>query len=264
MKQIVGGFLLAIQFLTTVPYRKSIPWTNQTAKWSVRSFPFIGLIAGILLVLQVLLLMEYTPFSALSISLWILFFGVLFTGGLHLDGWMDMSDAVFSYRDKERKLEIMSDSRVGAFGVISVLFLLSFRFLFIYEILQETPQYAIVLIGLIPFLARAAVALLLITGKSAKQTGRAAAYNGLLGKNDVFFVVFFVILFCGLVVFLDFHLLLSVGILVGSFVLLYIFAKHFYYQQFGGITGDMLGALSEGEETFLWFILWLLHSYAMV
>lgn len=264
MKQMIDGFLLALQFLTTTPLHKNITWDKERAKWSVRAFPAIGLSLGVLLVLQVFLLIHFSPFSLLIISLWIMFFGVLFTGGLHLDGWMDMSDAVFSYRDRERKLEIMSDSRVGAFGVISLLFLLTFRFLFIYEVLQLASSFTLILIGFIPVLSRAAVATLLITGNSAKSTGMAAAYSGLLSKNDLAFIYCFVIVLSAVAVIFDNRLLVPVFLLLGGCAFLCWFAKLFFKRQFGGITGDTLGALSEGEETFLWFVLWLLHSFAMV
>ncbi|HHY71660.1 MAG TPA: adenosylcobinamide-GDP ribazoletransferase [Bacillus bacterium] len=264
MKQIIDGFLLAVQFITTIPFRGNIPWNSERAKWSVRAFPLIGLIAGILIIFQIYVLREYTPFSDLMISLWILFFGVLFTGGLHLDGWMDMSDAVFSYRDKEKKLEIMNDSRVGAFGVLSLLFLLSFRFLFIYEILQYTTVLGLILITFIPFLSRTAAAVLLVNGKPAKSTGMAAAYEGMLSKKDVFFIVAVVIATSGVFVLFIKSLLCPITILLVGCLLLYLFAKAFFSQQFGGITGDTLGALLEGEETFLWFILWLLYSFSII
>lgn len=264
MKQMIDGFFLAIQFLTTLPFRRQIAWDKARVKWSVRAFPLIGLIAGLLLTIQLFLFINYTPFSELFISLWLLFFGVLFTGGLHLDGWMDMSDAVFSYRDTERKLEIMSDSRVGAFGVISLLFLLSFRFLFIYEVLQVMTMNSLIMIAMIPCLSRTAAGMLLVTGKPAKATGMAAAYNGFLAKNDLFFILSFVIVVSGLVIFFENSLLRPFLVLIPACLILSFFAKHFFSMQFGGITGDTIGALLEGEETFLWFVLWLLHSFAMV
>ena len=46
----------------------------------------------------------------------------LLTGGLHADGLMDTSDGLFSGRERERKLEIMKDSRVGSFGVVAFVF----------------------------------------------------------------------------------------------------------------------------------------------
>ena len=52
----------------------------------------------------------------------------LLTGGIHLDGYMDCCDAIFSRRPLEKKREILKDSHVGSFAVIALamLFLLSF------------------------------------------------------------------------------------------------------------------------------------------
>jgi len=264
MKKIIDGLLIALQLLTTIPFHSQIEWDKDCAKWSVRFFPLVGLIGGILIAAQLILLLEYTHVSTVIIAFWILFFGVLYTGGLHLDGWMDMSDAIFSYRDQERKLEIMSDSRVGAFGVISLLFLLGFRFLFIYEIIEFSSLHQLLLIILIPFLAKAALTALLIEGKFAKSTGMAAAYKDVISKKDLRYVGGFIVLVSGVMIMVDFSLTTPIMILIIASIFLYWFLKSIIYKEFGGITGDTLGALAEGEETFLWLVLWLLHYFAMV
>uniref|UniRef100_UPI0005850CC2 adenosylcobinamide-GDP ribazoletransferase n=1 Tax=Paenibacillus sonchi TaxID=373687 RepID=UPI0005850CC2 len=59
------------------------------------------------------------PAAVITLILW-----VWLTGGLHLDGWMDCADGLLSYRTRERMLEIMKDSRVGAMGVLACMLLL--------------------------------------------------------------------------------------------------------------------------------------------
>lgn len=68
----------------------------------------------------------YLP-SQLQAALLIVLMVVL-TGGIHLDGFMDTIDGLFSGREREKCLEIMRDSRVGAFGVIGAICLLLFKF----------------------------------------------------------------------------------------------------------------------------------------
>lgn len=46
---------------------------------------------------------------------------ILLTGGIHMDGFMDTMDALHSYQDRERKLEILKDSHVGAFACLSLI-----------------------------------------------------------------------------------------------------------------------------------------------
>src|SRR5699024_12026392 len=86
-------------------------------------------------------LTEYTLLSDLAITLIFITFTIILTGGIHLDGWIDASDAFFSYRDVKKRLHIMEDPRVGAFGVFGLLFLLSFRFLFFFEIVSNYQCY---------------------------------------------------------------------------------------------------------------------------
>ena len=95
---------------------------------SIQTFPLVGLLLGLIMGGVLYALAEWTPFSVLATAfiLWLL--TILLTGGLHLDGWIDASDAFFSYQDQARRLEIMKDSRTGAFGVISVIVLLGTRF----------------------------------------------------------------------------------------------------------------------------------------
>jgi adenosylcobinamide-GDP ribazoletransferase len=262
MRKIIDGFLLAIQLLTVIPIRKEVPWDRDRACWSVRFFPLVGVLLGGLLTVQYWLLANYTSVSALFLALWILFFSIFFSGGLHLDGWMDLSDAFFSYRDIKRRQEIMSDSRVGAFAVMSVLFLLAFRFLFIYETIVD--RFHIVFLILIPFLSRSFMALLLIKGRLAKSSGMAAAFREHLHSKDAFFII--CILF---VVFFSFSVgeweqLFSISLLGISAFVCFICSNSFYEKQFGGITGDTLGAFVEGVETLLWFMIWLLHYFVTV
>ncbi|RAK22211.1 cobalamin-5'-phosphate synthase [Anoxybacillus vitaminiphilus] len=262
MNNIIGGLLLSLQLLTTLPIRKTVQWNKHSARWSVRFFPLVGGLLGGLLAAQYWLFAHYTSVSALFLSLWLLFFPVLFSGGLHLDGWMDCSDAFFSYRDQKRRQEIMSDSRVGAFAVISVIFLLSFRFLFIYETIMSGMELTFLL--LIPFLSRSFMSLLLIQGRLAKPNGMAAAFREHVNTVDGWIIaaVLLVIPFC-LIVF-DIDQLFSISLLVVSAFICLIWSQSFYKKQFGGITGDTLGAFVEGVETWLWFTIWLLRCFGTV
>src|SRR6266566_3775505 len=79
-------------------------------------FPLVGLLLACLLWVLVLLLTPLVPQLVLAALLVVAL--VILTGGLHLDGLMDSCDGLFGGRTRERKLEIMRDSRVGSFGVL--------------------------------------------------------------------------------------------------------------------------------------------------
>lgn len=82
-----------------------------------------------------------------------------------------MQVMLFSYQDKERRLEIMKDSRTGAFGVISVIVLLAARFLFIYEIVERVNEWTYFLIIALPLLSKCVMGYLLIRMPLAKKRG---------------------------------------------------------------------------------------------
>src|SRR5699024_11904802 len=73
---------------------------------AVQTFPVLGLIQGIIFAGSFYLLIEWTHLSALAIAFIIWLLCIILTGGLHLDGWMDSSDAYFSYGNKEDRLQI--------------------------------------------------------------------------------------------------------------------------------------------------------------
>lgn len=111
----MNGLWGALRFLTRIPLpgRLASPWERFGA--ALPWFPFAGLIVGALLAsLDVLARAWLAPLtsSALVVVAWL-----LLTGALHADGLMDTCDAVFAPVSPERRLEIMRDTAVGAFGV---------------------------------------------------------------------------------------------------------------------------------------------------
>ncbi len=110
------GIILAFQFLTRIPLPIQCPWNKKTIRWALRAYPLIGLVIGMLL--NVIYVMEpFVPgwfMALLLLTIWI-----AVTGGLHLDGWMDVADAVGSNAPLEKKWTIMKDSHIGSFACIS-------------------------------------------------------------------------------------------------------------------------------------------------
>src|SRR4051794_31684633 len=133
MMKFLKGLLIDIQFFTAIPITRELPMDKDHLKKAVQAFPLLGIIQGLIYSAVFFLCHEFSPFSHLASSFLLWLLTILLTGGIHLDGWMDASDAYFSYQDREKRLEIMKDPRTGAFGVLSILVLLSCRFLFIYE-----------------------------------------------------------------------------------------------------------------------------------
>ncbi len=109
------SFFAAFQFLTTFPAVIRRAFTAQELGRAVGYFPLVGLALGGVLYglgsgLQML-------FPTQVVAIFILAAWLLLTRALHLDGFLDSCDGLFGGFTPERRLEIMRDSRVGAFGV---------------------------------------------------------------------------------------------------------------------------------------------------
>lgn len=119
----MNAFFHALAFLTRIP----APVKQNQSDWekSPMWYPLVGLVLGLLLFLFDFAIAQWFPAlvrAVLDVAVWI-----YLTGGLHLDGWMDTADGLGSYRERERALQIMKDSRVGAMGAIAGVLAILFK-----------------------------------------------------------------------------------------------------------------------------------------
>lgn len=109
------SLLAAFQFLTTFPAVIRRAFTAQELGRAVGYFPVVGLaLGGVLYGLGSGLRLI---FPTQVVAIFILATWLLLTRALHFDGFLDSCDGLFGGFTPERRLEIMRDSRVGAFGV---------------------------------------------------------------------------------------------------------------------------------------------------
>ena len=121
------SFLAAIAFYTIIPLPRSCTLHfDRVARW----LPIVGLAIGGLLAGMDTLLAWFLPAAMRSLLLVCLWLGI--TGGLHLDGAMDAADGLAagdrSIRGTQRRLQAMTDSSAGAFGVMVAIVLLLLKF----------------------------------------------------------------------------------------------------------------------------------------
>lgn len=256
------GILINLQFFTVIPIRREIPMGQKQLTRSVQTFPLLGLLQGLLASGLLYALLQWTPFSTLSITFFVWLFMIVLTGGLHLDGWMDASDAFFSYRDLEKRLEIMIDPRTGAFGVLSVIILLAAKFLFLYEVAQG-GGLTYLFIALVPFFSKSVMGVFLVCIQPAKQEGLATFFQNGIKRSSLWVYPVYWLLMIGLVAMFS---LKAMGLIVLLSVVTLVVAlliKRKIVSWFNGSTGDVLGASVEGMEVLLWMSVWLLHYFVM-
>ena len=127
------SFIIAIQFLTRIPLKTKNEVSNEEFGSSQKAFVFVGILLGLIISGAFYFLNNRIPPFVLGALLLLIEVGL--SGGLLLDGFMDTCDGIFSARPRERALEIMKDSRVGAHSVtaVTILFIIKFA---VYSSLQ--------------------------------------------------------------------------------------------------------------------------------
>lgn len=264
IRSYVYGFILNLQFFTTIPLiKKTIPMKKVYIRRAVQLFPLLGLLQGLIYTTTLYLLQEWTFLSSLAIALilWILL--IIITGGIHLDGWIDTSDAIFSYRDQAKRIKILSDPHIGAFGLISAIVLLFTRFIFIYEIVERRHFVTYLLILLLPFLSKIIMGILITFVSPLKETGLGFMFHRASTPDIiVYYCLYIILIYSGMLFFQQQILLLLFIFLVVTCSLGFLFYR-WIKRIFGGATGDLIGSATEGTEWMLWLTLWLYHYIVM-
>ncbi|QUW21130.1 adenosylcobinamide-GDP ribazoletransferase [Sporosarcina sp. Marseille-Q4063] len=248
----MNGILLALQFFTVLPIRKELPLGRKEVTAMYIALPFVGAAIGLIMYgVSELLLSGFSTGTFLA-AVFIVLTGILLTGGLHLDGWTDTADAFFSYQDREKRLEIMEDPRIGAFGTMALVFLILIKIAIFHEVMEQDLAH-FMLFAAIPFLARIGMNIYFSTIPTAKKSGLAHFFQEKLHPR----IVVFVSLLSGLAISIVVWLLVeSVIVPLLLFILLAIgilLFRHWSLKHFGGVTGDLSGAFIEGMEVILWF-----------
>lgn len=138
MKKEWRVFLTAVMFLTRIRVPRTLDHSPEYLQKSPKYFPLIGWIVGSICALVFLVFSKYISADIGILSSMIA--GLLTTGAFHEDGFADTCDGFGGGWTKEKILLIMKDSRIGAFGAIGLLAILSSKFLLLKELPSFTPD----------------------------------------------------------------------------------------------------------------------------
>lgn len=117
---ILTKFLLTASFVTCLPVAPKSQSDADSLSGLSKYLPAVGLLVGVILcACYALLKVLNAPSLLAAAALFVVW--LLVTGAIHFDGLMDSADGIFSHRSRERMLEIMKDSRVGNFGVLTAI-----------------------------------------------------------------------------------------------------------------------------------------------
>ncbi|MFA5863569.1 MAG: adenosylcobinamide-GDP ribazoletransferase [Phycisphaerae bacterium] len=232
-------FVAALRFLTILPLPTQYGSSESDLRGSVVCFPLIGLLiggvgAGLAWIL-------WQVFPALPAGMLIVIFLLAVSGGFHLDGLSDTADGFLSSRPRDRILEIMKDSRVGAMGVIAVVCVLGLKTAALGSLNASTAWRAVVLMPL------AGRCLMVVNMTLLPYARREGGLGNLFYEKRSWVNVIWALAVLGLAGWLVAGVagLVAVGISTGTGLIFAVYS----YRKIGGATGDTLGASCEIVET---------------
>jgi adenosylcobinamide-GDP ribazoletransferase len=237
---------LAFSFLTIVPvpsrWLSGVGPVDLARSFAV--FPIVGLaLGGVSLLPAYLSTPKGSPLLHAALITAIL---CLLTRALHLDGLADVADGFGGGYTPARRLEIMKDSRTGAFGVTAIVLLVLLKVCAL-EILVTRQSWAAICSGTL--LARFAMVVSAYGNHYARKEGG-------LGKSFVEHIAAFQLVAASvLALSLSWWLSGITALLVIVVLLCFVGAARFSsHRMIGGITGDVLGAVNEISEALAWIV----------
>lgn len=231
-------FLIALLFLTRIPIPHLRDIQDQEISYSLRFYPLVGLIIGLLIMLAAVIFSGVSEWLAAAL---VLVTWVVITGGLHLDGLADSADAwIGGFADRERTLQIMKDPNCGPMAVVFIVLLLLTKCAAI-EVMIGQSQWVNLMIA--PIIARTFIPVLFLTTKYVRPGGLGNALSVQQQPLPVWVVVIGVI---AVIV----SLLGKTGIVMslGALAALVVMRSQMV-GRIGGTTGDTAGAAVEIMET---------------
>lgn len=136
MKKILKACNVAFSMYSKIPMPR-FAWGTEDMRYHLCFFPVVGAVIGAA-VFGWYKLAVWLGLSPVGTALVAMAVPLLFTGGFHVDGFMDTMDALHSYQEREKKLEILKDPHIGAFSVITLVTALLLTAGFLQEIKEES------------------------------------------------------------------------------------------------------------------------------
>ena len=232
----MNDFFTGLQFLTRIRLVKQTDWSPESFGRSVKFFTLIGAIIG--LILAGLNYIGSQIFPAHVLAAVLIIAEIVLTGGLHCDGFMDTADGVFSGRPRERMLEIMKDSRVGANGVVAFGFLLLLKYSLLVDMTPTTLFAALVAM---PVAGRLTMVISITAFPYARPEGMGKAFAQYANRTTLLIAA---VAAAAAIIPLG----LQAVACAGGAVLAGILTARYLAQVLGGLTGDTYGAVTELTE----------------
>ena len=222
--------------------------SDEDYEGAITFLPLVGVvIAAAMYGLSYLLHLVSCPTFAGSIL--ILAVPLVITGGFHVDGFMDTTDALRSYGPREKKLEILKDPHVGAFAVTGIVTAILFMIFATDQIMyvQSVKGVPVVLyMGSIFVISRALAGITSVSLTNAKDEGMLVSETNGTKYTDVIVMSIPAIVVLTLI---SYYNIIYAGVLIIAFSLVVFIYNRMTMKNFGGVTGDTCGYFIVISET---------------
>jgi adenosylcobinamide-GDP ribazoletransferase len=233
------SFIIAVQFLTRIPLAPKMQMSEEEVGRSMRYFPLVGLCMGAFLAVAHLLLAAVLPLSVTDGMIVALLAAL--SGAIHLDGLADTADGIAGGKDREERLRIMKDPRIGAIGAVCVVLIIMLKYTSLLALSGNLKYRALLLVPMIGRWVQVLVAC------RADYAGRSRGVGFTFTRQATLPVAV-----CNslLVAACAYYLFSIKGVVTVIMILAAcrVYADYFR-RTLGGITGDVLGAATEVAET---------------
>ncbi|WP_343209155.1 adenosylcobinamide-GDP ribazoletransferase [Anaerolentibacter hominis] len=249
----IRSCLIAFSMYSAIPV-PSLPWKEEDMEYSLCFFPLVGgVITALFLGWNILgnrLFIGRIFYTSVACAI-----PFLITGGIHMDGFLDTTDACASHQSSEKCLEIMKDPHLGAFAVIGALTYFILYFGAFSELLGWKDW---LLAGLAAICSRVLSGLAAVCFPAAKREGTLYAFTSAVKGRTVRIVLGCMAALCLLFMILAEPLTGTVMYASGAAV--FLFYYFFSKKKFGGVTGDTEGWFLQVCELVMTIVLVLTRS----
>lgn len=231
---ILKSLVIAFSIYSKIPVPQ-FEWKEEDMKYILCFFPWVGAVIGGCVYLWSCLC-EIFVVGKICYILIGSAIPLIITGGFHADGFMDTMDAFHSYQPKKKKLEILKDSHIGAFAVITFA-MYGIIYIGAFSEISNRNLLKIICCGF--FLARCLGGISVVSFTLAKKDGMLYLFASSSQKKIVKWTLYLQGIIC-------ICTMLWQSLYAGMIVAAAAFLTFLYYhyrtkKEFGGITGDTAG-----------------------
>lgn len=236
MKSWVNAFLIALSMYSTIPV-KILDWNRANLRHAMVFFPFVGILCGIGFTI-VWCLGKFLHISAFLAGVLAILSMILLTGAIHLDGFCDTADALYSRRSQEEKLKILKDPHCGAFAVIAVILVLLLQTAGYAELFEKSDDKICGILTGGFVLSRCLSGISVMSFPCAPTSSLAKTFkeNAASGSRKILILEAVVTS-----ILLIYYFQWLAVILIALAILVFCYYYTMQKKQFGGMTGDLAG-----------------------